>query len=205
MKINVPTLVLVLTAVAWLGIPSASVRAAHSRHANGESGDTADISMFYDDLKPYGTWYNTSQYGDVWHPTVADQKPDWRPYTNGSWGQTDQGWTWLSDEPFGWAVYHYGRWTQLKDTGWVWVPDSEWATAWVAWRSSSNLQMAEVSGPAPTPRREPTRIPQPGRAMRRTRHRMRQGLRRIRPDRRLEDRRSRSTISGGRRCRPMRN
>jgi hypothetical protein len=148
MKINVPTLVLVLTAVAWLGIPSASVRAAHSRHANGESGDTADISMFYDDLKPYGTWYNTSQYGDVWHPTVADQKPDWRPYTNGSWGQTDQGWTWLSDEPFGWAVYHYGRWTQLKDTGWVWVPDSEWATAWVAWRSSSNLQMAEVSGPA---------------------------------------------------------
>ncbi len=58
------------------------------------------------------------------------------PYTDGSWAYTDAGWTWISEEPFGAITYHYGRWTRLQDTGWVWVPDTEWAPAWVSWRRS---------------------------------------------------------------------
>jgi hypothetical protein len=44
----------------------------------------------------------------------------------------------VSEEPFGWATYHYGRWTRLRDVGWIWVPGEEWAPAWVSWRTSNN-------------------------------------------------------------------
>src|SRR5258708_33181824 len=42
----------------------------------------------------------------------------------------------MSEEPFGWATYHYGRWARIRGVGWVWVPGSEWAPAWVSWRRS---------------------------------------------------------------------
>lgn len=32
------------------------------------------------------------------------------------------GWTLFSDEPFGWATYHYGRWAWNFQVGWLWVP-----------------------------------------------------------------------------------
>jgi hypothetical protein len=41
---------------------------------------------------------------------------------------------WVSDEPWGWATYHYGRWANVDGTGWVWVPGYQWAPAWVSWR-----------------------------------------------------------------------
>jgi hypothetical protein len=44
----------------------------------------------------------------------------------------------VSEEPFGWATYHYGRWTRLRGIGWVWVPGEEWAPAWVSWRKSND-------------------------------------------------------------------
>jgi hypothetical protein len=59
---------------------------------------------------------------------------DWAPYTDGHWVYTDDGWTWVSDESFGWATYHYGRWVNLDGTGWCWVPGYTWAPAWVSWR-----------------------------------------------------------------------
>src|SRR5207245_161040 len=77
------------------------------------------------------------ELGDVWQPGQA-QSRTWRPYTDGHWVYTDVGWTWVSEEPFGWATYHYGRWTRLRNIGWVWVPGDEWAPAWVSWRKSSD-------------------------------------------------------------------
>ena len=68
----------------------------------------------------------------------ATQSRDWRPYTNGHWIYTDAGWTWISDEPFGWATYHYGRWIRLRGFGWVWVPGEQWAPAWVSWRKGND-------------------------------------------------------------------
>jgi len=48
---------------------------------------------------------------------------------------TVDGWYWESEEPWGWATYHYGRWTYDDYYGWVWIPDLEWGPAWVEWRT----------------------------------------------------------------------
>ena len=47
---------------------------------------------------------------------------------------TEYGNTWVSEDPWGWACYHYGRWTYNPYYGWIWVPGYEWAPAWVSWR-----------------------------------------------------------------------
>src|SRR6267143_1539357 len=86
---------------------------------------------FYDDLAPYGRWVYSTRPGWVWSP--YNVQAGWRPYVLGHWVFTDYGWTWASDEQWGWAVYHYGRWHQDPSYGWVWVPGTEWGPAWVAW------------------------------------------------------------------------
>ena len=91
-----------------------------------------DYGMFYDSLASHGSWFETSDYGYVWQPAVREA--NWRPYSRGRWVCSDRGWTWVSEEPFGWATYHYGRWALLRGHGWIWVPGSEWAPAWVSWR-----------------------------------------------------------------------
>src|SRR5437868_3756031 len=102
-----------------------------------ESRPSASYDTFYTQLDGYGDWRETSDYGYVWQPRQA-QSRTWRPYTDGHWVYTDVGWTWVSEEPFGWATYHYGRWTRLRNIGWVWVPGDEWAPAWVSWRKSND-------------------------------------------------------------------
>lgn len=96
------------------------------------SAAEVSIDLFYRTLEPYGEWVDAADYGYVWHPRDVDE--NWRPYTDGQWVFTDAGWTWVSDEPYGWAVYHYGRWVRLAEVGWSWVPDVEWGPAWVSWR-----------------------------------------------------------------------
>jgi hypothetical protein len=61
--------------------------------------------------------------------------PDWRPYSDGRWIYTDDGWMWDSEEPWGWASYHYGRWFYQPSHGWCWLPGTEWAPSWVVFRS----------------------------------------------------------------------
>ena len=95
-----------------------------------------DYSMFYERLAPYGRWSEVNGYGYCWQPTISIA--GWRPYLDGCWVWSEFGWAWQSNEPFGWATYHYGRWLNLASYGWVWVPGSEWAPAWVAWRQSSD-------------------------------------------------------------------
>jgi len=102
-----------------------------------EHRPTASYDTFYTQLERYGDWRETSDYGYVWQPRQAESRT-WRPYTDGHWVYTDVGWTWVSEEPFGWATYHYGRWTRLRNIGWVWVPGDEWAPAWVSWRKSND-------------------------------------------------------------------
>jgi len=103
-----------------------------------DPGSSGSYSMFYTKLAPYGDWIETSDYGYVWHPSEAERSRNWRPYTNGRWVYSDVGWMWVSEEPFGWAAYHYGRWTRLRGVGWVWVPGERWAPAWVSWRKSND-------------------------------------------------------------------
>src|SRR5438270_4280285 len=103
-----------------------------------ERAPTSGYSTFYTKLEPHGAWLETADYGYVWQPREAESSRSWRPYTNGRWVYTDAGWTWISEEPFGWATYHYGRWTRLRGIGWVWVPGQQWAPAWVSWRKSND-------------------------------------------------------------------
>ena len=112
---------------------------------SGPSGAARGYSTFYTRLESDGDWIETGDYGYVFHPREAESSR-WRPYTNGRWAYTDVGWTWISEESFGWATYHYGRWTRLRGIGWVWVPGNEWAPAWVSWRKSN-----EYVGWAPLP------------------------------------------------------
>jgi hypothetical protein len=88
---------------------------------------------FYSELSPYGQWVIVGGYGRCWRP--AGVAVTWRPYTVGHWVYADCGWTWISEEPFGYATCHYGRWFLDARYGWIWVPGSVWAPAWVAWRS----------------------------------------------------------------------
>jgi hypothetical protein len=100
------------------------------------SGQQAAVSfqLFYDNLSPYGMWVDYPDYGYVWIPN-AD--PEFSPYaTAGYWVFTDEGWTWVSDYPWGWAAFHYGRWDYDDYYGWFWIPDNEWGPAWVSWRRS---------------------------------------------------------------------
>src|SRR2546423_10612417 len=103
-----------------------------------DAGPSRGYSTFYTKLEGYGDWIETGDYGYVFHPREAESSRNWRPYTNGRWVYTDVGWTWVSEEPFGWATYHYGRWVRLRHIGWVWTADSEWAPAWVSWRKNDD-------------------------------------------------------------------
>lgn len=95
-------------------------------------GARVSVADFHDALAPYGRWVDVDPYGSCWVP--EDVGYGWRPYTDGYWGYSDYGWTWVSYEPWGWAPYHYGRWAYDSFYGWVWVPDTVWGPAWVTWR-----------------------------------------------------------------------
>ncbi len=77
-----------------------------------------------EDLNAYGEWIYTRKYGYVWRPyrTAIDDYADWSPYRYGHWRWIPPyGWTWVNDEPWGWATYHHGRWI-FVDGYWVWTP-----------------------------------------------------------------------------------
>src|SRR6185295_11890306 len=70
---------------------------------------TVSYQVFYDNLSPYGKWLQDATYGYVWVPTIQQ---GFRPYfSNGYWVMTEYGSTWVSTYPWGWAPFHYGRWT----------------------------------------------------------------------------------------------
>jgi hypothetical protein len=74
----------------------------------------------YEDLNAYGSWSNDSQYGNVWTPRSVPS--GWQPYKNGHWSYVKPwGWTWVDDQPWGYAPSHYGRWAN-RNNQWVWVP-----------------------------------------------------------------------------------
>jgi hypothetical protein len=130
----------VLFALLLLGCAAGAASAATSFSAGvhvGSYGRAAvDLGFFYDNLASYGHWIQRPHYGWVWTPrSVAS---GWRPYSQGRWVDSDQGWTWLSDEPFGWATYHYGRWYQDPQIGWAWVPGTQWGPAWVSWQEGND-------------------------------------------------------------------
>ena len=108
--------------------------------------NVGNVAVFEAPLAPYGQWVN-SRFGRAFRPDVG---PNWRPYVNGRWGENR---LWVSDDPWGWATDHYGRWGFDDRAGWVWTAGTEWAPSWVAWREDEGQNVAgqNVIGWAPIP------------------------------------------------------
>jgi hypothetical protein len=74
----------------------------------------------YEDLDENGSWRTTPGYGNVWYPRGV--APDWAPYHAGHWSYIEPwGYTWVDDQPWGFAPFHYGRWVRAEGA-WGWIP-----------------------------------------------------------------------------------
>ncbi|HXM95153.1 MAG TPA: DUF6600 domain-containing protein [Candidatus Dormibacteraeota bacterium] len=74
----------------------------------------------YSDLDDYGDWNEVPEYGHVWYPRVV--RVGWAPYSVGYWNWVGPwGWTWVDEEPWGFAPFHYGRWAYIGGA-WGWCP-----------------------------------------------------------------------------------
>jgi hypothetical protein len=88
----------------------------HSRSAQYVSQDVVG----YEDLDGHGDWRDTPEYGHVWYPRV--EVADWAPYHYGHWAYIEPwGYTWVDDQPWGFAPFHYGRWVNVEGR-WGWIP-----------------------------------------------------------------------------------
>jgi hypothetical protein len=103
----------------------------------------------YQDLDANGIWRSDATYGNVWMPSGLPA--GWAPYRDGHWAWVDPwGWTWVDDASWGFAVSHYGRWTNLGGR-WGWVPGpvrsrAYYAPALVVFVGGANFQLAISSG-----------------------------------------------------------
>src|SRR5271167_2139403 len=71
-------------------------------------------------LDAAGSWRTDRKYGEVWVPYALPA--DWAPYRYGHWRWVAPwGWSWIDDQPWGFAPSHYGRWA-FRDRQWIWVP-----------------------------------------------------------------------------------
>jgi hypothetical protein len=120
--------------------PNGDVSVGGGGGGGGDGGDYADtdpsaLTDFHGALDPYGTWVDDSTYGTVWVPSASAVGSDFSPYVSAGHWAYDDDYTWVSDYSWGWAPFHYGRWTYMTGTGWGWIPGRTYAGAWVSWRT----------------------------------------------------------------------
>lgn len=140
MKKNIQFLLIITLSFSLFGCGGQMIL---TENTYAHTPNTITYQKFYDELSPYGRWVDYPGYGYVWSPT----EPNFRPYySNGYWGNTNMGWSWISNYNWGWGPFHYGRWFYETGYGWLWLPGYEWAPAWVSWRNH-----AEYYGWAPLP------------------------------------------------------
>jgi hypothetical protein len=101
-------------------------------------GVASDDFYNSESLNKHGRWVKADKWGASWQPENVPS--GWSPYTNGSFQYcNDCGWIFVSDEPWAWATYHYGRWARVHSgCGWAWIPGRVWAGSWVSWRSGGD-------------------------------------------------------------------
>ena len=88
-----------------------------------DDADADAVRLFFDVLAPYGTSSDDTRLGLVWIPSGEALGASFVPYgTHGRWTHrelaqmTDAGdtpfyeYVWVSDLPWGWVTFHYGRW-----------------------------------------------------------------------------------------------
>jgi hypothetical protein len=120
--------------------PDPSSATANETADQGGAGDDYDdqdpsaVSDFHSALDSQGSWVDDPKYGTVWVPSTAAVGGSFVPYqTGGHWAYGDD-YTWVSDYDWGWAPFHYGRWTFIDGRGWSWIPGRRYSPAWVSWR-----------------------------------------------------------------------
>ena len=97
----------------------AANRDRHWENSNSARYVSADV-VGYEDLDDHGSWRQTPDNGNVWFPRAS--VPDWAPYHYGHWDYIEPwGYTWVDNEPWGFAPFHYGRWVSYEGS-WGWVP-----------------------------------------------------------------------------------
>jgi hypothetical protein len=106
-----------------------------------------------EDLDRYGEWQQTPDYGPIWVP--ASVPAGWAPYSAGHWAWVRPwGWTWVDDQRWGFAPFHYGRWVYHRNA-WCWAPGTYvarpvYAPALVAWVGGPRVGVSiTVGGGAP--------------------------------------------------------
>ena len=78
------------------------------------------------DLARFGTWSVAPDGTRLWTP--AKLPAGWAPYQQGAWSwNSPWGWTWVDEQPWGFAPFHYGRWLSAKGH-WAWTP-GQWGAA----------------------------------------------------------------------------
>ncbi|MGE4130736.1 MAG: DUF6600 domain-containing protein [Bdellovibrionales bacterium] len=71
-------------------------------------------------LNGQGEWVNI---GGVMYFVPKTTTAAWQPYQNGYWSYDSQmGWTWVSNDSWGWLTDHYGIWRHHSQRGWIWRP-----------------------------------------------------------------------------------
>jgi len=128
--------------------------------------DPRAIDDFRDVLAPHGAWVDDDALGTVWIPSdvaLGESVVPFTPYASaGRWTHDGTEPVWVSDYPWGWVTFHYGRWAYSARSrhaagsgheragadGWAWVPGRRYAGAWVDWRAD---EQGRWIGWAPTP------------------------------------------------------
>lgn len=101
-------------------VESASAEQVPEAKLTGTEADAEVPPAVAGELRQYGDWVYTQEYGYVWRPYVED---GWEPYYYGRWAWVaPYGWIWVGYEPWGWWPYHTGWWWPSPVYGWVWCP-----------------------------------------------------------------------------------
>ena len=100
------------------------------------------------DLVRFGAWSVAPDGAHLWTP--AKLPAGWQPYRQGAWSwNSPWGWTWIDDQPWGFAPFHYGRWLPVKGR-WAWTPGRWGATrpvyapALVGWFGGPGLTVGDA-------------------------------------------------------------
>lgn len=110
--------------------------------------DRSALTDFRDVLAPHGSWVDDPRLGTVWLPAPGSVSANFTPYaTDGRWTYGQGEYVWVSDAPWGWVTFHYGRWMRTLDHGWAWIPGRRYSGAWVIWRTGDDGHVGW--GPAP--------------------------------------------------------
>ncbi len=133
---------------------------ALARAERGGSALYASTEMTGADLlDEHGAWRTDPRAGPIWFPRGV--AADWAPFRQGRWAWVAPwGWTWIDSAPWGFAPFHYGRWTFLAGR-WGWLPGNAqarpvYAPALVGfygappggWGPSANTNAASATGGA---------------------------------------------------------